>query len=303
MNNRTDNSSPIVIDYDPSHSYALEQLLCIEAPPEPDNFSQFWQLRYKQAIELTPNPTLTSSNHSHIDFECYDVVFRSFEDFPIAGWFIYPKNGSVKRAIVVGHGYGGRDSPDFHLPITDAAFLFPCFRGLSRSRSWPISEDPYYHVLHDIDKPHDYILGKCVADLWLAVSAIIQLIPEVVGHIAYLGTSFGGGIGALALPWERRIQRAHFRALQDYQKQHSHVLETLSYYDAAVAARHIDVPVHIAAALADPVVAPVGQYSIYNAIPNQKQLFVLQMGHAEYFDKVRQDQALLIELKDFFDTL
>lgn len=251
------------------------------------------------------------------------MAYRSLDEFSIAGWLIYPKNGSVKRGVIVGHGYGGREGPDFHLPVADAAFLFPCFRGLSRSRAWPISDDPYYHVLHDIDKPGDYILGKCVADLWLAVSTLIQLVPEAVGHIAYMGTSFGGGIGALALPWEQRIQRAHFnvpsfghhplrmqlpswgsaRALQDYQKKHCHVLETLAFYDAAIAARHIWVPVHIAAALADPVVAPPGQFSIYNAIPNEKKLFVLSMGHSEYALKALQDQALFNELQDFFHVL
>jgi cephalosporin-C deacetylase len=117
---------------------------------------------------------------------------------------------SVTRGVIVGHGYGGRESPDFDLPIADAAFFFPCFRGLSRSRHWPISDNPSYHVLHHIDKRDKYILGGCVEDLWLAVSTIVKLFPTTVGHLAYLGISFGGGIGALALPWDNRIQRAHF---------------------------------------------------------------------------------------------
>ena len=263
------------------------------------------------------------STQTHQDYHCYDVVYESTNSFYIGAWLLLPKYGEVKRGIIVGHGYGGRDKPDFHLPIADAAFLFPCFRGLSKSRCDWISDNPYYHVQHDLDKRDDYIIGKCVEDLWLAVSVLIMLVPEVYGHIGYIGLSFGGGIGALALPCEYRIQRAHFnvptfghhalrmqfptwgstRGLQDYKKSDCHVLDTLSYYDAATAARHIKIPVHVAAALKDPVVAPPSQFSIYNALSHEKQLFILDMGHSDYPHQKAQEHALLCELQDFFKAL
>lgn len=310
-------------DFDPAYGYTLEQLLSVTAPPEPEGFVDFWRTRYLKALAVNPDPQLTNPNHEHPVYICYDLHYRSTEDFPIGGWFLLPKHGRIKRGVIVGHGYGGREAADFDLPVADAAWLFPCFRGLSRSRRWPISDDPAYHVLHDIDKRDEYLLGKCVADLWLAVSALLQLAPEVAGHIAYMGISFGGGIGALALPWECRIQRAHFNvpsfghhplrmtlptwgsaaAIQAYQRTDRHVLDTLSYYDAAIAAKYLKIPVHVAAALADPVVAPPGQFSIYNAIPGQKQLFVLEKGHADYPSKVNQERALARALQDFFSGL
>ena len=145
----------------------------------------------------------------------------------------------------------------------------------------------------------------------------------MAGHVAYLGISFGGGIGALALPWDRRIQRAHFNvpsfgnhplrmqlptwgsaaAVQNFQREHGNILETLSYYDAAAAASNIQVPVHVAAALADPVVAPPGQFSIYNALPGEKKLFVLDKGHSDYPRQAAQEKALLSELQEFFSKL
>jgi len=134
-----------------------------------------------------------------------------------------------------------------------------------------------------------------VEDLWLAVSSLLKLFPATAGHLAYLGSSFGGGIGALALPWDMRIQRAHFNvpsfgnhplrlqlptwgsaaAMQKYQREHGNILVTLNYYDAAIAAQSIQVPVHIAVALADPVVAPPGQFSIYNALRGKKNCLCL----------------------------
>jgi cephalosporin-C deacetylase len=85
--------------------------------------------------------------------------------------------------------------------------VFPCSRGLGRSSDTQISADSRWHVLHDIHSRDNYIIGKCVEDLWTCVTAILELFPDVEGHIGYLGTSFGGGIGAMALPWDNRIQR------------------------------------------------------------------------------------------------
>lgn len=310
-------------NFDPTYGYTLEQLLQVAPPPEPEGFAAFWQNRYRRALKLNPQLHRTLSGINHPDFDCYDIGYSSTDDFPIGGWLLVPKHVPVTRAVVVGHGYGGREGPDFHLPIPGAAFLFPCFRGLSRSRRWPVSDNPNYHVLHDIDKRDRYILGGCVEDLWLAVSALLALFPNTAGHVAYLGISFGGGIGALALPWDRRIQCAHLNvptfghhplrlqlptwgsaaAVQHYQREHGNILATLSYYDAAIAAKCIRVPVHVAAALADPVVAPPGQFCIYNALPAEKKLFVLQQGHSEYPGQAAQEKALLSELKIFFSQL
>jgi cephalosporin-C deacetylase len=177
--------------------------------------------------------------------------------------------------------------------------------------------------LHDIDKPQRYVIGGCVDDLWLAVSALQMLFPASKGHIGYSGISFGGGIGALGVPWDERIQRAHLNvptfgnqplrlqlptigsgaAVQRYQQQHGNVLDTLQYYDAASAAGFIRQPMHIAPALFDPVVAPPGQFAVYNALAAEKTLFVLEAGHFEYPNMVTQGQALQQELEDFFAKL
>ena len=312
-----------MLDFDFTYGYNLEQLLQIVPPPQPEGFAAFWQARYRHAMKLDPCQRINPCASMHPDYDCYDLSYRSTDDFEIRGWVLIPKLTPVTRGVVVGHGYGGREGPDYDLPISSAAFIFPCFRGLSRSKCWPISDNPTYHVLHDIDKRDRYILGGCVEDLWLAVSALLKLFPSATGHVAYLGISFGGGIGGLALPWESRIQRAHFNvpsfgnqplrlqlptwgsaaSVQNYQREHSNILATLQYYDTAVAARHIKVPVHMALALTDPVVAAPSQFSIYNALPGEKKLFVLEKGHADYPRQAAQKKALLSELQEFFSPL
>ncbi len=313
-----------MFDTNPAHLFTLTELLNVEPPREVLDFADFWQKRYQIAIDVDSSPRLSLFNDDkHPEFDCFNLSYQSTDNFEISGWVLAPKNTPVTRGIVVGHGYGGREHPDFHLPVSGAVFFFPCFRGLSRSRHPSISEQPSFHVIHNVKQRDDYILRGCVDDLWLAVSALLQLFPEAVGHIGYMGISFGGGVGALALPWDNRIQRAHLNvpsfgnhplrlqlptigsaaALQEFQNKNGSVLDTLAYYDAAVAANHVEVPIHIAAALADAVVTPPGQFSIYNALRKEKQLFVLDMGHSDYARKAEQELALLSELQSFFSTL
>jgi Acetyl esterase (deacetylase) len=309
--------------FDPSYGYSLDDFLAIDAPLAPVDFADFWQARYARALQVHPRPRITHTGTAQHGYEVYDLRYCSTEHFMIRGWLLIPQHQPVTRALVFGHGYGGCDGADFRLRPEGTALVFPCLRGLSRSQHPPISANPAFHVLHDIDKPEQYLIGGCVDDVWLAVSATQMLFPATMGHIGYSGISFGGGIGALALPWDARMQRAHLNvptfgnqplrlqlptigsgaAVQRYQQQHGNVLETLQYYDAASAARFIQQPMHVAAALFDPAVAPPGQFAVYNALSGEKSLFVLEAGHFDYPQRGAQEQTLLQELEGFFALL
>ena len=80
-------------------------------------------------------------------------------------------------------------------------------------------------------------------------------------------------------------------------------LKVLRYYDAATAAQHIRIPMHCACAKFDPYVAPPGQFAIYNALPDEKQLYVLDAGHYAYTKQAQQQRELLAELDAFFAPL
>ncbi len=309
--------------FDPSYGYSLNALLAVEPPSEPAAFADFWRARYRRALGAIPNPRLRRSDLGHPRVRVYDLEYDSTDGFRIRGWLLTPRGPPPSRGFVLGHGYGGILSPPLDLPRADAVYLVPCFRGLSLSRQPPISEDPCWHVLHDIHERDRYILGGCVDDVWTGVSALLALFPELAGHIGYLGISLGGGIGAMALAWDERIGRGHLNvptfghhplrlalpttgsadAVQRFYRTNSQIAETLAYYDAAVAARHIRQPVHVAAALFDPAVAPPGQFAVYNAIPGEKRLLVLNAGHFDYPDRARQEQDLRSELWAFLAPL
>jgi cephalosporin-C deacetylase len=314
----------IKYNFDPTYGYSLSQLLAVKTPREPKDLDCFWRERYQKALTVAPQPQTKIINEDRLGWRVFDIRYTSTDNFPIRGWLLLPASGVVKRGFIIGHGYGGRDEPDYHLPFKDAALLFPCFRGLALSAQPSISAEPNWHVLHNIHQRDRYILGGCVEDIWLAVSAMLFLFPHIAGHLGYLGISFAGGIGALALAWESRISKGHLNAptfghqplrlrlatngsahsVQHYCRTHKkQTLKVLRFYDAALAAKRITMPIHCACAKFDPCVAPPGQFAIYNALPGGKKLFILDAGHHSYPNQAKQEHELIKELDAFFAPL
>ncbi len=311
-------------NFDPTYGFSLSQLFAVKTPKEPKDFDCFWQKRYQKALTVAPQPHTNLISESRLGWRVFNICYTSTDNFPIRGWLLVPASGVIKRGFIVGHGYGGLSEPDFHLPFKDAALLFPCFRGLALSAQPTISSEPKWHVLHDINQRDRYILGGCVEDVWLAVSALLALFPNIAGHLGYLGISFGGGIGALAMAWESRISKVHLNipsfghqplrlrlatygsanSVQWYYRTHKkQTLKVLRYHDAALAAKRITMPIHCACAKFDPFVAPPGQFAIYNALPGEKQLFILDAGHHNYPNQAHQECELIKELDAFFASL
>jgi cephalosporin-C deacetylase len=309
-------------DFDPTYGFGLDALRALRPPAAPPEFDDVWRARYVRALAVDPQPQLRLSASRHADWHVHDIAYTSTDGFRIGGWLLLPREGRVTRGLVVGHGYGGRDEPDFDVPVRETAVLFPCLRGLSRSRHPPISSDPAWHVLHDIDKRERYILGGCVEDVWLAVSVLTALYPALDGGVGYSGMSFGGGIGALAIAFDPRIDRGHLvvptfgnmplwlslrttgsgQSVQAYRKTHPDVLETLRFFDTATAATRIGIPMLMAVARFDPAVAPPCQFSIANAVAasNNHEIVVLDAGHFDYPGMEAQHALLTEKVRRFF---
>lgn len=311
-----------ILNIDPFGTYNLEDLLKVSINKPPKDFDTFWQEAYRHILTLNPQANVQDTGEVHSHWKILRVSFVSTNSVTICGWLLVPKQGEVKRAFVVGHGYAGREGPDFDLPFPDAVIFFPCSRGISLSAVAPYSQDPYWHVIHDIDKKQQYIIRGCVEDVWLSVSVLENLYPQLVGKIGLLGISFSGGVGTLALAQDTRIAKAHFnvptfghynlrlriathgsgKSIQDFFKREPFtLLRTLRYYDAAYAAENIKVPVHMALALRDSVVTPPGQFAIFNQVKSKKHLYLLEAGHDSYPNQAQQNTELKQELATFFD--
>jgi len=282
--------------FDPTYGYDLEQLLAVPAPAGPHDLRAFWSWSYNVTRALPLSLRRHQIESSRSDYDVYVVEFNSLGSMRIGGWLTVPKQGPIVHGLVIGHGYGGRTEPHFE---PEAITIAPCARGFNRSARRDIPDEAFRHVLHGIEKRDDYSHRGCAADLWSAASALLELHPELAGKLDYAGTSFGGGIGALALPWDNRFRKAFLQvpsfgnhplrltlpcvgsgeAVRSYHRRHPEVLKVLEYFDAATAARLIKIPVFGAPALFDPAVPPPGQFAICNALGGTKKLFVHTAGH------------------------
>ncbi|OYY73837.1 MAG: hypothetical protein B7Y40_07875 [Gammaproteobacteria bacterium 28-57-27] len=296
--------------FDPYYGYDLAQLLAVDAPIAPSDFADYWQARHARVIAHDPCPHVHFTG-THGRWRVFDFHFRGADNVELGGWMLLPRYQTPSHVWVIGHGYGGRESPDWHWPLHDAALFFPCARGFGRSRVPGVPHEANQHVLYGIEDRDRYVLGLCVDDLWLAVQAARQLLPEL-GWIGYAGISFGGGLGALAAPWEPLIQGVYLNvpsfghwplrlvlptvgsgaAVQAYVHQHGHAPDTLDYYDAASAAHFAHAPLLAALARFDPAVAPPGQFAVFNAWAGSKALDLLSAGHFDYPQRLREELRL-----------
>jgi len=305
---------PHSYSFDPAYGLNLAQLLSLTPPEPPADFADFWRDKYQAAIKLDPLPRLTATDQVLERHRVQLLHFSSTNGVNIGGWLLTPLTSEPGRAVIIGHGYGGRNAPDAPVGLDDAVVLFPCFRGMGLSPVAGLSAQPFRHVLHKIEQRDRYILGGCAEDIWLGVSALLTLFPKLADQISLIGVSFAGGVGALAAPWDARIKRLHIEipsfghqalrltlpcigsgeSVRHYQQNHSfNVMETLAYYDAASAARFLTIPTLVAAARFDPAVPPPGQFAIYNAIPEPwRHLFILSAGHFDYPDKTTEELSL-----------
>ncbi len=312
-------------DFDPSYGYRLESLREVEPGKAPGDFVRFWQDKYKQALQISPGLTLRDTGKTDNNWRIFDCSYMTTDNMQIGGWLLLPADEPVHGALVLAHGYIGLEQPDTSWQLRNTALLFPLARGIGRSAAAPISSDPQWHVLHNVQDKNQYILGGCVQDFWCAVSALLTRFPQVKNRVGFAGTSFGGGIGIFACAFDPRICCSHFNvpafgnpdlrmnlptvgstaALRRYAQSHpKFVNETLPYFDASCAAALLTRPSHWALALFDPAVAPPGQFSAYNACPPEhKQLYLLEAGHFAYPNEFRQQHELRRILGQFFASL
>jgi len=295
----------------------VEKFLAIPLPTEPDGFVDFWQSSYQEARAIPTRITKRAIPSPRPQWELYEIEFDSLSGVRIGGWLTVPKGVSVRRGLVYGHGYGGRDAADFYPPGPPAVCIFPCARGFDRSAHPRIPNTGGAHVLHGIEKKENYSHRGSAADIWCAANALLELFPEAGAQLDYIGCSFGGGIGALSIPWDSRFHQTYLdvpsfgnhpvrltipcagsgEAVRLLHEKKPEIAKVLSYFDAASSARHFTIPVFVSAALSDPVVPPEGQFAVYKAIPGKKELYVRTIGHP---DDPRESAAIFKRLHQWF---
>lgn len=285
--------------FDASYGYDLPALRSVRPCLAPPGFSEHWRARYQRArgVSGVMHRVEVGTLGEH---EVFSITFPSTDDRLLGGWLALPRKGDVRRGVVQSHGYGGRAGPEAEMLSPGTAVLWPVARGLPETSLLPdLPAVAAEHVLTGIDSTDTYILGGCAEDLWCAATALSNLVGQVPLH--FVGSSFGGGVGALALPWDDRFVSGALRvpsfgqydlrlqmpctgsgeAVRTHVAAHPEARDVLAFFDASTAATFLDIPMLLGCALWDPAVPPPGQFAIQNAIAHAQE-FIFHAGHADY---------------------
>ncbi|GAA5195423.1 acetylxylan esterase [Microbacterium jejuense] len=293
---------------DGTYGYDLAGLRAVAPVPAPPGFADAWRRWRRESAAVAAEPVLTPLGRRGAH-DVFEVAFGTADGPRLRGWFGMPAASAARVGVIHSHGYGGRDAPDFSRVPADAAVIFPVARGLGALNSGvgaPSTSER--HVLHGIDDPETYALGRCAVDLWTAGDVLVELAGDL--PLYFVGESFGGGIGALALPWDDRLVGATLvvpsfgqydirlqvpclgsgEHVRRHVAEHAEARDVLRLFDASTAASFARVPVRVEAALWDASVPAPGQFAVANAVAQAEaegtgarlELEVLPAGHAEY---------------------
>lgn len=290
--------------FDPTYGQSPEDLLQATLDdPAPSDFDTFWSDLRTRARAVPLGEGIQELPSLNERYRLLLVEYRCYPDYRVGAWAIIPRDLSgVRFGRVVGHGYGGREGPDWEHADPSRAVLFPVVPGfqISGDPRLPFN-DSSKHVVHGIEKRETYVLGSCAAAFWSGPDVLATLLPDADLKFHYVGWSFGGGIGTLMLPWEPRYETAEigeptfgnhpFRlrhecagsgeAVRQLWQKRPEIAETLRYFDAVFAARRLTIPVVYACSQFDPAVPPPGQFSVFNAHAGPKRLSPFTSGHIE----------------------
>lgn len=285
--------------WDPTYGYTYERLLQVQPPSAPDDFDEFWKQTYAEArdvpLETTREDAVSARPQTH---RVSVLRMTGLGGIRLGAWLVEPIDTEPTRFIVNGHGYGNPVIGSLWF-APNTVSLFMNMRGLGLSVCDGISNITAMHVINGIHSRDTYCHRGCTADVWTGATALLDLYPQATGRLEYNGGSFGGGIGAMAMPWDDRFVYAQLgvpsfgnhplrvtlpcggsgaAVTAKYERDPS-VLDVLRYFDSAIHATRIKIPTHVDAALFDPAVPPPGQFCVYNAMTCPKQLFVRQAAH------------------------
>ena len=313
--------------FDPRHGYTHEQLRSISAPDtEPADFDQFWQSLYQETLSQPLNIERRASTFSDKYWNVEECYFDTLEHQRVGAWLLTPKEGPIQSLRVFGHGYGGREQPSFsHAELRKhTAHLFPVAPGfhISADPAIPLN-NAAKHVVHGIESKDTYVFRVCAASLWSAASVLLNLYPLCADSLHYVAWSYGGGMGALMLPWDQRYVCAELgvpsfghhpirlkcpcvgsgEAVRAYHREHPEVESVLAYFDAATAARKIKQPMLFGVCAFDPAVPPPGQYAVANACQSEAIISEIEVGHyaVDYPGKIAQGTRHQRNRLKFFD--
>ena len=282
------------------NSYTEKQLLAIRGEEPVQGFEEFWRKQYERAVNCKLDYTVEGEVWSpYSNIKIYRVSFISCDGFKIGMWVSRPEKSCGGHINIHGYTNDIRPHAPQDLSLTTAV---PCVPGLGISMCKEVPWQLQYHAAYGFEDPEKYVIISGVRNIWMSISILIDMFPDVKDNITCSGGSLGGAMGALSVPWDARIKAAELsvptlggRIMMEYlgkptdpsyvramkaQESESN-MRTFDLCNAASAARYIRVPVLVTPAICDNNVPPPGQFAVANSIPEEYRILrIREVGHA-----------------------
>lgn len=242
----------------------------------------------------------------------YDVVYQGIDGTSIHGLYLVPEFMGKERypCVVLYHGYtGSRGMPEHfaHYLLSGLAVFSIDIRGQGgatgdlapleggKTRGW---------ITRGITDPHKSYYKSYITDAIRAVDWVLEQ-PEIdPARVGVAGGSQGGGLALIVsavgcrhsfavadipnlcyLDWAVFNTTGSLTEVADYigryPEQMEAALDTLSYFDNAVLADRIRIPVLVSVGMKDTVCPPEAVFAAYNRIESEKQIEIFPShGHA-----------------------
>ena len=249
-------------------------------PNSKPDFEKFWIETLNQYLAADIEAQLIHVVSPITAFETYDVTVAGFNNDPVKGWFIKPKNAQNDLPCVVMYdGYGGGRgllSEWLFWPSAGYAILVMDTRGQGAS-GWRVG-----------DTPDGYYYRRVFTDAVAFVRAASKLPGVNPARLITAGGSQGGGIALAAtslstqvfatmpdVPFLCHFEHAvnitdsfPYQEIVQYCKTHrleiEKVFETLSYFDCMNLVTMAKAPALISVGLHDPICPPETIFAMIN---------------------------------------
>ncbi len=278
------------------------------ALPVPLDMERFWASTLLEARGHPLEPAFAPVDTGLSLISTFDVSFAGADGTRVQAWLHVPAGPRSRLPAVVefvGYG-GGRGLPHERVMWAAAGYAHLVMDTRGQGSTWSVGEtpdrDPVGAPAHPgfmtrgILDPLTYYYRRVYVDAVRAVEAV-RLHPAVdPGRVAVAGTSQGGGLSIVvaglvpdllaAMPevpflsdFPRSITFAEtdpYAEIARYLKVHrdhvDRVLETLSYFDAAIVGRWAKAPALFSVALMDQICPPSTVFAAYNWYGGPKEI-------------------------------
>jgi cephalosporin-C deacetylase len=284
------------------------------------DLEDYWDHNLQQFADKPLNATRTLVETPLTHMEAYKVNYEGFDDTPICGWYLLPRqprSGKIP-CVVLYHGYTGSKG----YPEDYAAYILMGIAVFSIDIRGQNGETGNH-----LEQSHGMAMGWITQGILnrdtcyykaITIDALKALDwvseqPEIdPSRICVSGGSQGGGLAmiAAALSDKPAIAIAHIpnmcqmdfgilnsssslaeaaTFIERFPEHLDTVMDTLSYYDNMNLAHRIRIPIFVTVGLKDPITMPETIYAAYNRILSEKVIYPYPFtGHAVRGDQHRK---------------